>query len=97
MEHTCCEKVKVRTEEEKKRLFARANRIIGQMNGIKKMIEENRYCDDILTQLCAIDKSVKSLANVILQSHMHSCLVENIQSGNMEVLDEIVELFKRFQ
>lgn len=97
MEPTCSEKSKVRTEEEKKRLFVRANRLIGQMNGIKRMIDENRYCDDILIQLSAIDKSVKSFANLILQNHMHSCLVENIQAGNMDVLDEIVELFKRFQ
>lgn len=97
MEHCCCAKSKVRSEEEKKSFITRLNRIIGQMNGIKKMIEEDRYCDDILIQLSAIDKSIKSLANVILENHMHSCLVENIQAGNLEVLDEIVELFKRFQ
>ena len=61
------------------------------------MIEEDRYCDDILIQLSAIDKSIKSLANVILESHMHSCVLENIQKGNTQVLDEIVDLFKRFQ
>ena len=97
MEHTCCEKSKVRSEEEKKTLTSRINRIIGQMNGIKKMIDEDRYCDDVLIQLSAIDKSIKSLANVILESHMHSCLIENIQAGNLEVVDEIVDLFKRFQ
>lgn len=97
MEHTCCEKSKVRSMEEKKTLTSRINRIIGQMNGIKKMIEENRYCDDVLIQLSAIDKSIKSLANVILENHMHSCLIENIQAGNLEVVDEIVDLFKRFQ
>lgn len=97
MEHCCCEKIKVRSEEEKGKLIARINRIVGQMNGIKKMIEEDRYCDDVLIQLSAIDKSIKSLANVILEDHMHSCLVENIQAGNLEVLDEIIDLFKRFQ
>jgi len=92
----CC-KIKVRSEEEKKKLIVRMNKIIGQMNGVSKMIQEDRYCDDILIQLSAIDKSIKSLANVLLDSHMHSCLIENIQKGNYEVVDEIVELFKRFQ
>lgn len=100
MAHECCngaQKTKVRTEEEKRALTSRINRIAGQMNGVKKMIEENRYCDDVLTQLAAIDKAVKSLAAVILEAHMHSCLVENIQSGNVDAVDEIVELIKKFQ
>lgn len=92
----CC-KIKVRTTDEKKKLIDRINRISGQMNGIKKMIDEDRYCDDILIQLSAIDKSIKSLANVILQNHMNSCFIENIQKGNYEVIDEVVDLFKRFQ
>ena len=76
---------------------SRINRLVGQMNGIKKMVDEDRYCDDILIQLSAIDKSIKSLANYILENHMHSCVVENINNGNYQVLDEIVDLFKRFQ
>lgn len=94
----CCEvKTKERTEAEKKTICTRINKIVGQMNGIKKMVEDNRYCDDILIQLSAIDKSIKSLANIILENHMHSCLIENVQQGNYEVVDEIVDLFKRFQ
>jgi len=90
-------RVKVRTEEEKKAIISRLNRIAGQINGIKKMIEEDRYCDDVLIQLSAVDKSVKSLAGVILDAHMHTCIVENIREGNTDVIDEIVELFRRFQ
>lgn len=97
MAECCHNRVKVRAEEEKKTLASRINRIVGQLNGVKKMIEEDRYCDDVLIQLAAIDKAVKSLAAVVLENHMHSCLVENIQSGNTAVVDEIVELFKKFQ
>jgi DNA-binding FrmR family transcriptional regulator len=97
----CCNnnnnKIKVRTEEEKKEIITRINRITGQMNGIKEMISNDRYCDDVLIQLSAVDKSIKSLANLILDKHMHSCLIENIKNGNLEVIDEIVDLFKRFQ
>lgn len=95
----CCnsERKKIRSGEEKKRIVSRINRIAGQLNGIKKMVEEDRYCDDVLIQLSAVDKSVKSLANLILEDHMHSCLIENIERGNYEVVDEIVDLFRRFQ
>lgn len=97
----CCNrennKIKIRTEDEKKAIITRINKITGQMNGIKEMILNDRYCDDVLIQLSAIDKSIKSLANLILDKHMHSCLIENIQNGNLEVIDEIVDLFKRFQ
>ena len=92
----CCEKKKIRTEEEKKALNVRINKIMGQMNGIKKMIDEDRYCDDILIQLSAIDKSIKSLSTLILDNHMRTCLVKSIQNGDTSVVDEIVDLFKRF-
>ncbi len=95
----CCkgERTKIRSEEEKSAIIRRLNRMIGQLNGIRRMVEEDRYCDDILIQLSAVDKSVKSLANVVLESHMHTCLIENILNGNTQVVDEIVDLFKRFQ
>ena len=86
-----------RSDEDKNKLVTRINKLIGQMNGIKKMIEDDRYCDDILIQLSAIDKSIKSLANVILDNHMDTCLIENIENGNYEVINEIIDLFKRFQ
>jgi DNA-binding FrmR family transcriptional regulator len=61
------------------------------------MIANDRYCDDVLIQLSAVDKSIKSWANLVLDKHMHSCLIENIKNDNYEVIDEIVDLFKRFQ
>ena len=90
-------KVKERTLEEKKNLINRMNRIIGSLNGIKDMINNDRYCDDILIQLSAVDKSIKSLANIILDNHMHTCLIEHIENKDYEIVDEIVDLFKRFQ
>lgn len=97
MDNCCCNtKKRIRTEEEKKNINVRLNKIIGQMNGIKKMIDEDRYCDDVLIQLAAVDKSIKSLASVVLESHMKTCMVDNIKNDNLEVIDEIVDLFKRF-
>ena len=97
MDCSCKRTMKVRTEEEKKEITTRINRIIGQLNGVKNMILEDKYCNDVLIQLSAIDKSVKSLANVVLDSHMHTCLIEHIENKDYQIIDEIVDLFKRFQ
>ncbi len=95
--HLDIQKKRVRTKEEKKTIIHRLHRLIGQMKGYKTKLEENRYCDDILIQLAAIDKSIKGLANVLLEQHMHTCLIEQIQQEKYEGIDEIIELFKRFQ
>ncbi len=92
----CCRKT-FRSDAEKKTINNRLNRIEGQVKGVKKMIEEDRYCDDVLIQLSAIDKSVKSLANHILENHMYNCVLNDIEKGNIEIIDEVVSLFRRFQ
>ena len=92
----CCTKKKERTEEEKKAILNRLNRIIGQLNGIEKMVNEDRYCDDILVQLAASDKALKNLSALIFESHLSSCVVNSIQKGDTSVVDEIVTLFKRY-
>ena len=86
----------IRTEENKKNLTSRINRIIGQLEGIKKMVADDRYCVDILIQLAASDKAIKSLASIILDNHMHSCILDGIKDGDMTKIDEVVDLFKRF-
>ena len=96
MDCECKKKNKERSIEETDKINNRINRMIGQLNGIKNMINENRYCDDILIQLAAVDKSIKSLASIILESHMKDCMVKSINEGKTEVIDEIIDLFKRF-
>ena len=88
---------KLRPVEEKRAIENRLSRIGGQINGIKAMVEEYRYCGDILIQLAAAEKSIKSLASVILEKHMHSCLIDDLRAGNTQSVDELIELFKRFQ
>lgn len=93
-----CENCKktVRDAELKKTLKSRVNRIIGQMNGINKMIDEDKYCADILIQLSAIDKSIKSLSNIMLSTHMKHC-VKNANSDEVdEKIDEVIDLVRRF-
>ena len=98
MEHCTChsDQKTVRSEAEKRAIASRLNRISGQLGGIKRMVEEDRYCDDILIQLAAVDASVKSLSALILKNHLHGCVVEHIKEGDEGVLDEIVDLFRRF-
>ena len=96
----CCSRetrTTVRSEEEKKAIASRLNRITGQLQGIGRMVEEDRYCDDILIQLSAADKAIRSLAAYILDAHVHTCLIRDICAGKTEVVDELVDLFKRFQ
>ncbi len=90
-------RMKRRTEEEKTAIINRLKRITGQMNGIVRMVEEDRYCDEVLIQLSAVDKAIKALANMLLDAHMHTCLVEHIKAGELDAVDEVVDLFKRFQ
>ncbi len=86
-----------RSDTEKKSLTNRLNRIEGQIGGIRKMIEEERYCDDILIQLQAVNKSIKSLANVLLENHMYKCVTEEFEKGNTDIIEEVISLFRRFQ
>ncbi len=86
-----------RPNDVKKTINTRLNRIDGQIHGIKKMVQEDRYCDDILIQLSAVNKSIKSLANYILENHMYNCILSDIEKGNVEIVDEVVTLFRRFQ
>lgn len=94
----CCRhKATPRSDEAQRQLQSRLNRIIGQLNGIKKMIEDNRYCGDILIQTAAAESALKSFGYIILQDHMHSCVVEEIKHGNTSVVDKTVELVKKLK
>lgn len=93
----CCERKTVRPTKDKRAIIGRLNRLSGQINGVKNMVEADKYCDDILIQLSAINKSVKSLANFIVEKHMYNCVLEDIKAGKTEILSEVAALFKRFQ
>lgn len=96
MEKCNCKKT-IRTNEDKKNLINRINRIIGSMEGVKKMIEDDRYCNDILIQLSAIESSIKSLSGILLEYHLTHCIKDAVQSGESDsAIEEIVDLFKRF-
>ena len=84
-------------KKKKKQLQNRLSRMAGQLNGISRMLEENRYCGDILTQVAAVESALQAFGYAILKEHMETCVVEEIQKGNTAVVDEAVELVKKLK
>lgn len=93
----CREKHTPRSEEAQRALQNRLNRMIGQLNGMKKMVEENRYCGDILIQLAAVESALQGFGYLVLQDHMKTCVVEGVRNGDLAVVDEAVELMKKLK
>ena len=96
----CCEKngrSTHRTVEEKNELTKRLNIIEGQIRGINQMIADDRYCDDVLVQIAAVSKAIKSLGNSILESHLKNCVAYDIQMGNLDILEDVMQLLKKLQ
>ena len=78
-------------------LNKRLNRAIGQLNGVKSMLDENRYCGDVLIQLAAAQSAVRSVSEMVLKNHMETCVVEQVKAGNTDVLDEVMDLIRTFK
>jgi DNA-binding FrmR family transcriptional regulator len=76
-------------------LVSRMNRIEGQVRGIKGMIERRVYCDDILNQMSSVQSALHGVAKLLLEKHMKSCVTEQLQAGQKEVVDEVLKtIFK---
>ena len=89
------DKVTKRDIDTKKYLQTRLNTVEGQIRGVSKMVDEDRYCMDILTQLLAINKSIKGISMDILKSHLETCVVNDIKNDNLLIIEEVMELIKR--
>ncbi len=97
MEKECCcsKRKKERSPEEFKSLMNRLCRIEGQIKGIKKMLENDAYCPDILVQVSAVNAALNSFNKVLLANHLKSCVIEDIRKGNDQVIDELVETLQK--
>ena len=93
---SCCTKKTKRSLEEKKLIINRLNRISGQIKGITKMVENDVYCNDVLVQLSAVKNSIKSLSTLVLENHLYTCIARDLENGNLDSIDELISLFKRF-
>lgn len=97
MEGESCEcRYKHRDPKEEKDLVNRLSRIEGQVRGLKAMVQEERYCTDILMQVSAVQSALNSFTTKLLSNHVKSCVTEEIQNGNgEEAIDELCEIIKR--
>ncbi len=91
----CTHRIKKRTEEETKLMINRLNRIEGQVRGIRRMVENNAYCPDILIQVSAITAALNSFNKVLLSEHIRTCVSEDIREGKDETIDELVTVLRK--
>ena len=91
----CCEKKTLRSEDERRKLINRLNRIEGQIRGIRGMIEKDAYCADILVQSAAVSAAVNAFNKELLASHIHTCVADKIRSGDDAVIDELVATLQK--
>lgn len=90
----CCavpgERKSHHSDKTKTSLINRLNRIEGQIRGIKGLIEKDTYCDDVLNQISSVQSALNGVGKLLLEHHMKSCVIERIQEGDHEVLDELL-------
>ena len=89
----CCNTTEIKSHHSlkvKSNLTSRLNRIEGQIRGIKGLIERDTYCDDVITQISAAQAALNSVAKILLEVHLKTCVLERIQKGDDEVLDEVL-------
>ncbi len=91
----CCGKTTSRSEEERKKLIHRMNRIEGQIRGIRKMVEKDAYCADILIQSAAVNAAVNAFNKELLASHIRGCVARDIREGKNDVIDELVTTLQK--
>lgn len=91
----CCGKKTERSEEERKKLIHRLNRIEGQIRGIRGMVEDNAYCADILVQSAAVSAAVNAFNRELLSHHIRGCVARDIRAGRDEVIDELLTTLQK--
>ncbi len=90
-----CAKATERSDEQRRRLLNRLSRLEGQVRGVRKMVEEDAYCNDILVQTAAISAAINAFSREVLRSHLKSCVIRDIREGRDEVADELMETLER--
>ena len=88
--------MKVGYASDKPKLAARLSRIEGQVRGVSRMVAEDKYCIDVLTQVNAIKAALDQVALLLLEDHVKGCVVDAVRGGQMEKVDELVGAVARF-
>ena len=90
-----CHKTKERSDKEYRDLINRLSRLEGQVRGVKRMVEQDVYCTDILVQVSAINAALNSFNKVLLANHLRTCVAEDIRAGKEETIDELVAALQK--
>ena len=90
-----CHDTKERSEQEYKDLIHRLNRIAGQVQGVRGMVERDAYCIDILTQVSAITAALNSFNKVLLGNHIRTCVSQDIREGRTDSVEELVSTLQK--
>lgn len=86
-----------RTDDEKDKVQKRLRRIEGQVRGVQKMVEEDRYCVDILIQISAIQSALKNVGYEVTERHMKHCVADAIDKGEGDdSIEELMAVLKQF-
>ena len=85
------EKVAHHSGKIKQNLVTRLGKIEGQIRGISRMVKENVYCDDVLNQIASVEAALNGVRKLLLETHIRSCVVEQIEEGRYEVIDELMQ------
>lgn len=84
-----------RASDNKSKLINRLNRLEGQIRGIKSMVEEDVYCDDILIQVAAVKSALDAFSSSLFEEHLKTCVVREIKANNPEIIEEVLTTIKR--
>lgn len=90
-----CDRKKERSPEEYKSLIHRLNRIEGQIRGIRRMVEERAYCNDILIQSSAVSAAMNAFNKELLANHIKTCVAQDIREGKDETIDELLATLQK--
>ncbi|MFD2655254.1 metal-sensing transcriptional repressor [Gracilibacillus thailandensis] len=89
--------IKPRSNDEKQKVINRLKRIEGQVRGIQKMVEDDRYCVEVLVQISAIQSALKNVGFSVTERHIKHCVSEAIKQGEgQETIEELLNVMKQF-
>jgi DNA-binding FrmR family transcriptional regulator len=88
-------------QRQQEEVLKRLNKIEGQVRGVQKMVQQGRYCIDILTQTRAVVAGIRRVEDLIMYQHLHSCVAESMKSSNTEdkneKINEVMDIFSKFR
>ena len=91
----CSQRKKERTPEEYTRLIHRLNRIEGQIRGIRKMVENDAYCTDVLVQAAAAKSALNGFTRELIEQHLGTCVAQDLKNGGTEKLEEFMWIMNK--